>query len=239
MYSPQKAPKGTDVFGEISQFGTEVKKINILDIIYPQVCGICGKLDKNSLCKKCEIKLRSEAVYGIEDYENTTSYFEKHLYIFLYEGEARNLILNYKFKDKTYIYKTFVNFLRKNEKMCVQIKKYDIIMPVAISRKRERQRGYNQSAIFAKDLAKELKIKYIENVLFKIKDNKPQSTLSKEERMQNVQNIYEIKQKEKIKNKKILLIDDIFTTGSTVNECSKKLKEAGVKEVGILTIAKD
>ena len=77
------------------------------------------------------------------------------------------------------------------------------------------------------------------NSLYKIKNNKPQSTLKKEERQENVIGVYGIKNKKILQNKKIILIDDIFTTGSTVNECSKILKQSGVKQIGIFTIAKD
>jgi ComF family protein len=211
----------------------------LLDLIYPQVCGICGKLDKNAICKKCEIRLKKNAMFGVDNYSNTTSYFNEHLYIFAYDGEIRKTILNYKFNDRPYIYKTFINFLKNNLEMCVQIKKYDIIIPVPISKKRYKQRGYNQSGIFAKDLARELEIKYLENVLIKLKDNIAQSLLNQDEREKNVQNVYKAISVEKIVNKNILLVDDIFTTGSTLNECSKVLKEAGASNIGVFTIAKD
>lgn len=211
----------------------------LLDYIYPQCCGICGKLDKNLLCKKCEIRLNKNAIFGIDDYRNTSSYFDEHIYIFAYEGEIRNALINYKFNDKSYMYKSFVNFLKNNAQICLQIKKYDIIIPVPISKKRYKQRGYNQSSIFAKSLAKNLQIAYFENILIKEKDNAVQSSLSQEERENNVKNVYRVNSSEKIINKKILVVDDIYTTGSTLNECSKMLKYAGAKNIGILTIAKD
>ncbi len=208
--------------------------------MYPPCCGICGKLNKNSLCKKCEIKLNKLAVWKIEDYRQITSYFEEHIYIFNYDSIIRKTILDYKFNEKSYIYRTFINFLKKNEKICVQIKKYDIIIPVPISLKRKKERGYNQSDLIAKDLALELNIKYIKNALLKIKNNSAQSTLTAEEREKNVKDVYKIKKNmiHKLYEKNILLIDDIFTTGSTVNECSRVLKEAGVYKIGVLTIAK-
>ena len=208
--------------------------------MYPPCCGICGKLNKNSLCKKCEIKLNKLAVWKIEDYRQITSYFEEHIYIFNYDSIIRKTILDYKFNEKSYIYRTFINFLKKNEKICVQIKKYDIIIPVPISLKRKKERGYNQSDLIAKDLALELNIKYIKNALLKIKNNSAQSTLTAEEREKNVKDVYKIKKNKinKLYEKNILLIDDIFTTGSTVNECSRVLKEAGVYKIGVLTIAK-
>lgn len=204
------------------------------------MCGICGKLDTNSLCKKCEKKLEKLALWNCDNYENITSNFDEHLYIFYYEGVIRKTILEYKFNDKSYLYKTFANFTKKNKKMCVQIKKYDIIMPVPISRKRNNIRGYNQSTLFARDLANEFKIQFIEKGLIKIKNNLPQSMLTKEERHENTKGVYKINSKNIniIKQKNILLVDDIFTTGSTVNECSRILKEYGVANVGILTIAK-
>ena len=134
-----------------------------------------------------------------------------------------------------------MNFLKKNEKMCVQIKKYDIIIPVPISKKRFKERGYNQSHLIAVDLAKTLEMKYLKDGLLKIKDNPAQSSLNQDERENNVKNVYKLNTiyKDKVYLKKILLVDDIFTTGSTANECSRILKEAGASQVGILTIAKD
>ena len=108
-----------------------------------------------------------------------------------------------------------------------------------ISKKRKFERGYNQSSLFIKEIAKIMKLNYKENILIKIKDNNPQSKLGKEDRIKNVENVYFLKKKEKIINKKVLLVDDIFTTGNTVNECAKILINAKAKEVDILTIAKD
>ena len=82
-------------------------------------------------------------------------------------------------------------------------------------------------------------IKLEKDVLVKTQNNIAQSTLNKKEREQNVKNVYKIINREKIKNKNILLIDDIFTTGATANECSKLLKLGQAKKVDLLTIAKD
>ena len=208
-------------------------------MLFPPVCGICGKLDKNSLCNKCKIRLQKNALCKIENYKDTSSYFDEHIYLFQYTGEIRDTILKYKFNEKSYIYRTFLEFIKNNEEMCSQIKKYDIIIPVPVSKKRFKQRGYNQSALIAKNLAKTLNIDYKENVLVKIKDNKPQSEMGQDKRKSNVKGVYTIKNKEIINQKKILLIDDIFTTGNTVNECAKVLIENSANNVGIFTIAKD
>ena len=77
------------------------------------------------------------------------------------------------------------------------------------------------------------------NILQKQRNIKPQSSLNKLQRKDNIKNAYDITNKLEIKNKKILLFDDVFTTGSTTNECSRILKENGAKKIGVLTIAKD
>ena len=219
----------------------------ILNLIYPPMCGICGKFNDNFLCPKCQKILENEAVFGIDKYEKIKieknlqerKYFNEHLYIFEYEGIIRRIILKYKFQDKAYLYKTFVNFLLKNKNFFEFIKKYDTIIPVPISRKRRAMRGYNQSELIVKEIANFTNLKEESDCLFKIKNVIEQSKLNKEERQKNIQGVYELRNKEKLYKNKILLVDDIYTTGSTVNECSKVLRGAKPKQIGIFTIAKD
>ena len=141
----------------------------------------------------------------------------------MYQGIIRKLILNYKFQDKTYLYKTFVKFLLKNKKIVENIKTYDIIIPVPLSTKRQKQRGYNQSLLIAKEIGKKLKIKVEKNILIKTKNILPQSTLNKEQRITNVQGTYKMQNANKIANKKILIIDDVYRTGTRRNRCGKIL----------------
>ena len=203
------------------------------------MCGICGKLDQKSLCNKCKIKLQKNAICKIEDYKNTSSYFDEHIYLFQYTGEIRDTILKYKFDEKSYIYRTFLEFIKNSENICAQIKKYDIIIPVPISKKRLNTRGYNQSALVAKNLAKILNIDYKQNVLIKTKDNKPQSEMKQDTRKNNVSGVYKVVNEQRINNKKVLIVDDIFTTGSTVDECAKVLKYNNAESIGVFTLAKD
>ena len=106
--------------------------------------------------------------------------------------------------------------------------------------KKKAIRGYNQAELLAKCLADEIgTIQYKNEILLKILDTKKQSTLNKKERSQNLIGAYKIQNAEIIQNKNIILVDDIFTTGSTANECSKMLKQAGANKICVLTIAKD
>ena len=180
--------------------------------------------------------LEQSYIFGISDLDKT--YFDNHIYLLSYEGMVRDKLLSYKFGDKSYIYKTFSRIVLNDKKVCNFLKGYDIITEVPIHRKRKSIRGYNQSTLIAREISKNIEnIKY-GSFLKKIKDNNRQSELSEEERKENVKNVYEVNDKDLIFNKKVVLFDDIYTTGNTVNECAKVLKEAGASEVLILTVAK-
>ena len=210
---------------------------NLLNLIYPNVCGFCNKTCKNELCNKCKVKIRHSQINII--IKPKSKYFKELISIFKYEGIIRDKILQYKFEDKAYMCNTFAKIILKNEKICGLLKKYDIIIPVPIHRKRKAQRGYNQTQLIASRISKDLKIKLCDDVLIKSKNTIAQSKLNKNKRKQNIKGAFKILNAGKVQGKNILLIDDIYTTGSTVNECSKILTKAGAKVVGVLTIAKD
>ena len=216
----------------------------ILDFIYPPVCGFCGKINKELLCKKCENKLLKQQSIAIEKFEECD--FQEQIYFFPYEGFIRKAILQYKFRSKAYLYKSFVKFMIKNENFMEFLKSYDIIIPVPISKKRKKKRGYNQSLLIAREIANlynknnNNNILRVENkCLYKYKDTIEQSKLNKEQRAINVQGVYSLKKQQILENKRILLIDDIYTTGNTIKECSQMIKKARPQKIGILTIAKD
>ena len=93
--------------------------------------------------------------------------------------------------------------------------------------------------MIAKEIAKNTNIELENNCLFKVKNITEQSKLNKEEREKNIQGVYILKNEERLFNKNVILLDDIYTTGSTVNECCRILKQANSKNIGVFTIAKD
>ena len=217
----------------------------IQNIIYPQKCGICGKINEKALCKKCQKILENEAIWKIEENQNPYIFFNELISIFKYDGIIREKILDYKFNEKSYLYKMFVNFLLKDAKIFEKIKEYDIIVPVPISKKRKKERGYNQSLLIAKEISKQLKknnnkeLKLETKCLYKIKNTIEQSKLNKEEREKYAQNVYELKNQQILRNKNVLLFDDIYTTGNTANSCCKEIKKAEPTNIGVLVLAKD
>lgn len=215
-----------------------IKKLERL--VFPPCCLICGKLLSEIYCKDCEKRISEKLNLKIENKDKKNYYFEKHIYLFTYKDEIRNLILDYKFNDKSYLYELFSKIITKNEKICGILEKYDIIIPVPIHKKRKQKRGYNQSELITREISKKIPSLIHENTaLQKTEHNVEQSSLSKEQRKQNVKNVYKIINKEKIENKNIVLFDDIYTTGNTVNEISKILKQNGANKILVLTIAKD
>ena len=120
-----------------------------------------------------------------------------------------------------------------------RFKESDVLVPIPLARKKLKNRGYNQAEEIAKKLGKELKIPVIIDCLIKIRENLPQMELSKEERQENIKGVFEIKNKEKIQGKKILLVDDVYTTGATMEECAKVLKQAGAREIWGVVVARE
>lgn len=219
----------------------------VLNFLFPPVCGICGKLDKNWICPKCKIRLeRYEKIELIKskkiinkmfNFLNEKIYFDEFLYCFEYKKLVRNLILKYKFSDCGYLSNLFANVILNNKKINEIFKSYDIMIPVPMNKLKKKKRGYNQTELIAKCFKDYIKID--SKTLVKIRNTKTQSTLVATERIENIKNAFKVKDNSIIKNKNIILFDDIATTGLTINEISKILKEAGVKKILVLVIAKD
>ena len=206
----------------------------IVDLIFPNVCGFCGeKINTRYTCGKCLniLEYYKEKVYFPSKGEE---YLDEIICAFNYKGTLKSKMLQFKFHDNRYISKSFGDVLS------YKIKQHninaDIIIPVPICKKRYFERGYNQSEYVARYVSKLCNIELEKNVLLKDRSNKQQSLLDASKRAQNVKGVYSIRNAVKIKEKNILLIDDIYTTGATLNECAKILKQAGASKVILITV---
>lgn len=219
----------------------------VLNFLFPPVCGICGKLDRNWICEKCKKRIEKynkfkivkgkKEINELFNFPNLNSYFDEFLYCFEYKSLIRNLLLRYKFSDCGYLSNLFANVILNNKKINEIFESYDIIIPVPMDKKKKAIRGYNQTELIAKRFEKKIKID--NKNLIKVKSTRTQSTLTADERTKNVKNVFVIKNKSDVENKNIILFDDIATTGSTINEISKILKENGAERILVLVIAKD
>lgn len=202
----------------------------VLDFLFPRKCGVCNKLSDNFVCKDCLKRINSFKIYNFS---------EEGIWIYRYEGIVRNLIIDYKFKDKSYLCELFANCILSDDVVCKIIKKYDIILPVPLHKKRFKERGYNQSKLISDILAQKLGVQTFDDVLVKIKNTLPQGKNLLHDRRKAIKGAFCVENPDKIRGKNVLIFDDIYTTGNTANECKKIIEESGAKSVEILTIAKD
>ena len=174
----------------------------VLDFLFPRKCGVCNKLNDNFVCKDCLKRINSFKIYNFS---------EEGIWIYRYEGIVRNLIIDYKFKDKSYLCELFANCILSDDLVCKIIKKYD----------------------------KKMGVKTFDDVLVKIKNTLPQGKNLLHDRRKAIKGAFFVENPDNIRGKNVLIFDDIYTTGNTANECKKIIEESGAKSVEILTIAKD
>lgn len=206
-----------------------------LNYVYPNSCILCGKSIKSNsyTCENCTSILKYYRGRYLEN--SCLKNVDEILNLYEYTGIIKKKILQYKFGNQKYLYKFFAHIL--SEKLNELKIDFDIIISVPISMTRYKERGYNQSFLIAKELSKILKKEIYKKALRKCKNNKRQSDLNIEERQKNVLGVYQYKSKKALTNKKVLLVDDIYTTGATLNECAKVLKQSGCNKVIAVTIA--
>lgn len=208
----------------------------ILDIIFPIRCISCKKrgtyVCTNCLenCRPCE-RENLDWIYSIYDYRDPL---------------IKKAIWFLKYKGKQNLAKTFASHLHDktmeelSELSIMENFKNPILIPIPLSKKRQRERGFNQSELLCRELMSLSPSSFTleKQVLLKQKDTPHQAQIKeKQERLKNVVGSFYIKNSERIKNKNIILVDDVTTTGATLSEARKVLKQAGAKKVIAFTIA--
>ena len=232
----------------------------VFNILFPNHCIICKNIiqrDKiNYICLDCINKLsyihrddyircnRCGRIIDTKDstcicsYENI--YFDECKSMLYYDDKTSNLIHKMKFSHRYLICKDFAVMLSFYYKD--YINKFDAVSFVPLGKNRLLERGYNQSELIARHISKIINIPLIENIIIRKKESKPLSMIKgKELREKAIKNAFKINQKYKFNNNKkinILIIDDVFTTGSTINEMSLELRKLEfIERIGVLTVA--
>lgn len=208
-----------------------------LNFLFPPVCGICGNYNKTYLCKDCKKKITAVEEDNYNIYKDGN--IKEHFWMFKYEGIIRSKLIDYKFNDKSYLFRMFCEMIYNSEKSMQYLAQMDYIIPVPIHKKRYLERGYNQCSLIAKKVCNKLNVQLLDGILVKSKNIIPQSTLNKNERKLNIRGSYSVKEYFDLSGKKVAIFDDIYTTGSTINECSNVIKSLGCKNIYAFTIAKD
>lgn len=235
---------------KMSAFFKRLPKV-IKDILYPEnlTCDICGeelRVDTRynicakcvddlpfidgEICLNCGVTIDNEAQY-CDRCQNNPSLFKINRSPLIYDGKARDMIHALKFGGKKYLVKTI------GAMMADTFLKYrmegEIIVPVPMTKADERKRGFNQAELLAYEVGARLNIPVLP-ALAKIRETSMQKELAGKERAENLTDAFEVVYPQ-VKDRKILLVDDIFTTGATADQCAKALLKAKCKEVSVLT----
>lgn len=231
----------------------------LINYIYPRniACIICDnpiKLTNSySLCKNCfkelnfildgcnkcgkpiiNRNLERESLIECNYCYNKTFYFDKVISCIEYDNISKKLILDFKYKNKTYLCR-YIAYLMK-ERFLLENIKIDYILFVPLHKKRLSKRGFNQAEKIAKRLGELLDIPVLD-CISRVKNTKRLYRLDKKDREKELKNGFKVKENiNLIKNKDVILIDDIFTTGSTANEISKVLKINSINSICIFTL---
>lgn len=209
------------------------------DIFYNKylVCKSCLKnlsYVGNNICLHCGEPLVSDGNY-CKRCKGKNFIYDKAMAPFLYLGEAKNFVMGLKYSGKKYNAKSMAMFM--TDCFIKSKLKINYIIPVPLSETRYKQRGYNQAEILANYIAKNLNKPLMLNILKRVKDTPTQTNLDFVQRFLNLKDAFVAYKSKDIKDSNILIIDDVFTTGATVSECAKILKDIGAKNVYALTFA--
>ena len=209
-----------------------------IDILEYQFCPVCGKrLIRQNICNNCLGKTNLDGIFSASFYANFL--IKKSVARLKYEPYVKNL-------SKTFADLIITHFSFLDNNRIRNVLRDSILIPVPISKEKRKIRNFNQAEEIARELSIKLNLPLYCDILLKIKSTSPQVGLPSWRRKENVENAFACLPDRqacanpgKTKNRKILLIDDVFTTGSTMEECAKTLKEAGAREVYAVVVARE
>lgn len=187
-------------------------------------------LIEDPVCKKCGKQLAHDDDLCL-DCKTAEHLYEKGIALYPYEGTIKETLYRFKYGGRRKYAKFFAKNMYRQLKETTFLHEIDLIIPVPVSQERLKQRGYNQAEELARHLSKISGIPYNKDTLIRDKDTKPQSGFSPCQRARNIKDAFKCTKRLSDKYKVILVIDDIYTTGSTINECARILKNSGAHKV--------
>ena len=220
---------------------------SIVNLFFPKVCYACHNLlndNADTICLNCRHDLPitnfhfdnndsvAKVLYGRAKIENGTALFR-----FEKKGNVQRLIHNLKYKDHEHIGFVLGNWLGGELKTLEAYKNIDAVIPVPLHKNKLKKRGYNQVAMFGQQIAAALNTDYLDDVLVKITNTKSQTTKGRFTRWNNTDELFALKNMEAIDNKHILIVDDIITTGATIEACIGVLNQVKNIKISVATIA--
>ena len=227
-------------------------KENIIVLFWPETCPFCQKVCKEGIAQNagkgwiltnqrtkvyaCGKQIRSMEKEYCYDCMHTHHYYEQGLSLWNHKAPVNQSIYQFKYHNQRRYGELYSQELVKNFQKEIRRWNPDVIMPVPLHRARRRKRGYNQAQILAENLGRMLRIPVDSKSLARRKKTSPQKKLGHNERKKNLKNAFAVTPAFR-PVRKVLLVDDIYTTGNTLDAAAKALKEKGVEKVYFLTIS--
>ena len=220
---------------------------DIINIFYPEICLCCKEQlveNEQTVCLICrhdlpltkfsfeKDNLVEKSFYGRIPIENATA-----LFYFLKKGKVQQLIHELKYNKQQQVGTFTGNWLASEMLESNRFKNIDYIIPVPLHKNKLKKRGYNQVTTFGNSLASNLNVSYLDNVLIKVSSTKTQTKKLRLDRWKNVQELFVVQNSDKLKNKHILIIDDIITTGATLEACCKSFSNIKGLKISIACMA--
>ena len=231
----------------------------VLDFFLPAKCPLCGlSSDPSAPDRPCPVCLSQVKFFSsprcfrcgigfpsLSDVDHLCSeclteerHFSRARAVCGYEGAIMEAISRLKYGGVTRLAKPLGNLLAEYQDPEFSLSDNDLVIPVPLHTRRLRERGFNQSLLLARQVSRRRSIPLNFTALHRTRETQPQTQLTGAERRKNVRGAFEVRKAEALEGKRILLIDDVFTTGATVQECASVLLGAGASEVHVLTLAR-
>lgn len=230
----------------------------VLDFFYPRVCPICNKIilpKGEKACPACKEKLTyilepccskcgRQVIHAEQEYcydcKKRNHHYKSGIALFAYDAYMQHSIIKFKYHHQKEFAVFYAEEIIKHLGRKILKISPDVLIPVPIHSRKRNQRGYNQAEILAKEIGRRISIPVLSELLIRKKNTIPQKSLTNKERIKNLEGAFCWNRRFLQINKKIpsrvLLIDDIYTTGSTMEACTKVLLERGIKEVFFLSL---
>ncbi|MDI6851349.1 MAG: ComF family protein [bacterium] len=202
----------------------------LLEAIFPSFCYVCGKPSKGILCEDCRKRFEKKRIDKI--FFPDSDHLSRIYIVFEYRDEVQKLIEEFKYGKRKEVARYFSPYLSGFSLS------YDFIVPVPLHPVRFRERGFNQSELIAERLSKEYSIPLMKRGIKRIKYTVQQANLTRNERLQNLSGAFYVKHPERFEGKKILLIDDVYTTGATIENLAKAFRNFPSRVDGFVIASK-
>jgi len=220
---------------------------DFIALVYPRNCVACGNSlykHEEQICNYCYIHLpKSNFHKGVQNpvaalfFGRVKLEFSSSFYVFQKKGSIQKIMHAVKYKSNRDLAVMIGKWYAEDLKEHPTIKTANCVIPVPLHAKKLKQRGYNQSEEFAKGLSEGLTIETNITSLQRAEFTQTQTRKSKYERWENVEDVFEVKEQESLKNKHVILVDDVITTGATIEACCTKLQQIEGIKISVLSIA--